>query len=52
MEHKVKLIFECHNYFKKKEGELDNVEFTDYVVNWWDHLLIYRRRNYEQNVET
>lgn len=50
-EKKVELIFECHNYCKEKKVKLV-IEFTDYAIIWWDHLVINRRRNNERPVET
>ena len=39
-EHKVELVFDCHNYFEEKKVKLVAVEVTNYVVIWWDQLLI------------
>ena len=35
-EGKVELVFNCHNYFEEKKVKLAAIEFTDYVVIWWD----------------
>ena len=35
-EKRVELIFECHNYSKEKKVKLVVIEFTDYVIIWWD----------------
>ena len=42
---KMELIFECHNYSKKKKVKLPIIEFTDYAIIWWDQLVMNRRRN-------
>ncbi|GKV10848.1 hypothetical protein SLEP1_g22158 [Rubroshorea leprosula] len=44
-EKKVELVFDCHNYFEEKQVKLAAVEFTDYAMVWWDHLVLSRRRN-------
>ena len=51
-EKKVELIFECHNYSEEKKVKLAVIEFTDYVIIWWDQLVINRRRNHERPIET
>ncbi|GKU99868.1 hypothetical protein SLEP1_g12650 [Rubroshorea leprosula] len=42
-EKKVELVFDCHNYSEEKKVKLATVEFTDYVVVWWDQLVLSRR---------
>ena len=50
-EKKVELIFECHNYSKKKKVKLPIIEFTDYAIIWWDQLVMNKRRNHERLIE-
>ena len=47
MEH----IFEFHNYSTKKRVKLVVIDFSDYALNWWDQLVISRRRNYERPID-
>ena len=51
-EKKVEFIFECYNYSEKKKVKLAVIEFTDYVIIWWDQLVMNRRKNYERPIET
>ncbi|GKV11594.1 hypothetical protein SLEP1_g22838 [Rubroshorea leprosula] len=51
-ERKMELVFDCHNYSEEKQVKLATVEFTDYVVVWWDQLVLSRRRNQERPVDT
>ena len=51
-EKKVEFIFESHNYSEEKKVKLAVIEFTDYVIIWWDQLVMNRRRNYERPIET
>ena len=51
-EKKVELIFECHNYSEEKKVKRAVIEFTDYVVIWWDQLVMNKRRNHERPIET
>jgi hypothetical protein len=47
-EKKVDWIFYCHGYSgKKKKVKLVIIEFTEYVLIWWDQIVISRRRNEE-----
>lgn len=39
---KIEMVFECHNYSEVKKVKLTVVEFTDYVIIWWDQLLFNR----------
>jgi translation elongation factor EF-4 len=50
-EKKVELIFECYNYFEEKKVKLTIIEFIDYVIIWYDQLVM-NRRNHERPVET
>lgn len=34
----------CHEYFEEKKVKLVAVEFTYYIVIWWDHLVLNRNR--------
>ncbi|GKV18485.1 hypothetical protein SLEP1_g28856 [Rubroshorea leprosula] len=49
---KVELVFDCHNYSYEKKVKLAMVEFTDYVVVWWDQHVLSRRRNREHPIDT
>jgi hypothetical protein len=40
-------IFDCHNYLEEKEVKLV-VEFTNYVIIWWDQLVLSKRRNHDR----
>ncbi|KAJ9557269.1 hypothetical protein OSB04_011883 [Centaurea solstitialis] len=51
-ESKVENIFGIHNYSEDKKVKLASVEFYGYALTWWDKLLLSRRRNEEQPVET
>ena len=51
-EKKIELVFDCHNYSKEKKVKLVIIEFTDYVIIWWNQLVTNRKRNYERPVET
>ncbi|XP_031405679.1 uncharacterized protein LOC116214411 [Punica granatum] len=50
-ERKVELVFDCHNYSKKKKVKLAAVAFTDYAIVWWDQLTVSRRRNGERPID-
>ncbi|KAF3433478.1 hypothetical protein FNV43_RR24580 [Rhamnella rubrinervis] len=49
---KVKLIFDCHNYFEEKKVKIAVIEFTDYAIIWWDQLVTNRRRYRERPIST
>ncbi|GKV34694.1 hypothetical protein SLEP1_g43046 [Rubroshorea leprosula] len=51
-EKKVELVFDCHNHSKEKMVKLAAMEFTDYVMVWWDQLVLSRRRNRERPMDT
>ncbi|GKV13414.1 hypothetical protein SLEP1_g24421 [Rubroshorea leprosula] len=51
-EKKVELVFDCHKYSEEKKVKLAAVEFTNYIVVWWDRLVLSRRRNRERLVDT
>ena len=42
---KIELIFDCHNYSELKRVKLAAIEFFDYVIIWWDQLVLNRMRN-------
>ena len=46
------MVFNCHNYSNNKKVELAIIEFSDYVIVWWDQLVLNKRRNRESTVET
>ena len=31
-----KLVFDCHNYLELKNLNLASIEFSNYVIIWWD----------------
>lgn len=47
MEH----IFEWHNYIEMKNIKFVVIEFIDYELNYWDQLMVGRRRNHEKKLE-
>ncbi|XP_052477129.1 uncharacterized protein LOC128032557 [Gossypium raimondii] len=51
-ERKIELVFECHNYSEGKKVKLAAIEFSDYVMIWWDQLTTSRRRNGERPIST
>jgi hypothetical protein len=51
-EKKVKFVFDCHQYSEEKKVKLVIVEFTSYVIIWWDQLVIGRRHSGERLVDT
>ena len=51
-EKKVEMIFNIHRYSEEKKVKLAVVEFTDYVMVWWERLVVERRRNRERLVST
>jgi hypothetical protein len=49
----VEMIFNIYRYSEeKKKVMLVVVEFTDYVMVWWERLVVERRRNRERLVST
>ena len=44
-EKKAELIFACHNYSEEKKVRLVAMEFSDYVLIWWDELVKSRRKS-------
>ena len=48
----MELIFECHNYSDEKKVKLAAIEFSDYVIVWWDQFCKERRRYGERPVES
>jgi len=51
-EKKVEMIFDIYKYCEEKKVKLVVVEFTDYVMVWWERLVVERRRNRERPVST
>ena len=45
-------MFDCHNYSKLKKMKLAAMEFFDYVIVWWDQLVLNKRRNTEYPIKT
>ena len=48
----MEIVFYCHNYSENKKIKLVVIEFSDYVIVWWDQLVLNKRRNRELIVET
>ena len=46
-EKKVDLIFDCHNYLEEKKIKFIVVEFINYVIIWWDQLVLSKRKNHK-----
>jgi len=46
------MIFGIHRYSEEKKVKLVIVEFTNYVMVWWEILVVERRRNRERPVST
>ena len=46
------MIFDIYRYSEEKKVKLVVVEFTDYVIVWWERLVVERRRNRERPVST
>ena len=44
------MIFDIHRYSEEKKVKLAVVEFTAYVMVWWERLVVERRRNRERSV--
>jgi hypothetical protein len=51
-EKKMEFVFDCHNYSETKKVKLVVIEFSEYAITWWDQLVINRRRNREQPIDT
>ena len=49
-EKRVELVFECHNFSEEKKMKLAAAEFVDYVIVWWDQVVINIRRNMERPI--
>jgi len=44
-EKRVDCIFDCHSYSEKRKVKLVIIEFTEYALILWDHIVISRWRN-------
>jgi len=51
-ERNVEMIFVIHRYSEEKKVKLVVVEFTDYVIVWWERLVVERKRNRERPIST
>ena len=51
-ERKLEMIFDIHRYLEEKKVQLAVVEFTDYVMVYWERLVVERKRNRERLVST
>ena len=40
----MEMVFYCHDYSKNKKVKLVVIEFLDYVIVWWDQLVLNKRR--------
>jgi hypothetical protein len=47
----VEFVFDCHLYLEEKKVKLVVFEVTDYVIIWWDQLVIGRRYNGERPID-
>ena len=50
-EKKVELVFDWYNYTEHNKVKLVAIEFSNYVIIWWDQLFLNRRRNRERLIE-
>ena len=48
----MEMIFEYHTYTKEQKAKLAVIEFTEYVIIWWDQLCTSRRWNKEPTITT
>jgi len=48
-EKKMKFIFDCHNCSYAKKVKLVVIDFTNYVIVWWDKLVLSRKRDGVEN---
>lgn len=51
MGEKLEHIFQCHNHAEEKKVKLFVIEFTDYALNWWDQVMVERKRNHEKSID-
>ena len=42
---KIELVFDCQNFSELKNVRLAASEFVGYAINWYDQVVIHRRRN-------
>ena len=42
---KIELVFDCQNFSELKNVRLAAAEFVGYAINWYDQVVIHRRRN-------
>jgi hypothetical protein len=52
LEKKVEFVFDCHLYLEENKAKLVVFEVTNYVIIWWDQLVIGRRHSGERLVDT
>ena len=45
-----KKVFDCHTYSELKKVKLVAIEFSNYVIIWWDQLVLNRKRNRECSI--
>ena len=48
----MEFIFDCHTYLEERNIKLVVVEFTDYVISWWDKFILSGRRNHKRPIDT
>ena len=46
-----KKVFDCHTYSELKKVKLVAIEFSNYVIIWWDQLVLNRKRNRECSIK-
>ena len=46
------MIFDNHKYTKENNIKLVVMEFSDYIIVWWERLVVERKRNRERLVNT
>ena len=51
-ERKIKLVFDCQNFYDLRKVRLAASEFSGYAINWYDQVLTHRRRTCERPIET
>ena len=47
----MELVYDCYNYSMLKKLKLAAIEFSDYVIVWWDQLLLKRRGSIQGPIE-
>lgn len=42
----MEFIFDCQKYLEKKRVKIFIVKFINYVIVWWDQLILSKKRNH------